>query len=739
MQTNKTSMKPLKNSLMFLGIVVIFFATVSAVSASSTSSTLTSSTIYVNGSNGNDDNDGTSWEWAKKTITNATNTVTSGGTIYIANGNYNEHEIQANKDMVIIGESQKYTVIDAHGTNRIFTNTQSGVHITLINLTVQNGNNTPKYDGGAIHINGGGVFTVINCTFKNNSAKSGGAIINHGSLTLSGCTFTGNNAMWGSGSSYLNCGGAVFSDGTLTITNCTFNDNAASQQGGAIYNGGTINSVSDCNFNSNAATSGSAVYNTNIITSVKGCIFTDNTATSYGGAILNSGTISVNDCNFNTNAADYGGAIANSRTINSVSGCTFMGNTATSDGGAIYNVNTLNVINNCIFTGNSANRAGAIYNHGYLTVNGSIFTNNAAKDRGGAIYIQSGISQINFCRIAGNNAAIGKAIYCESGSVNAEKNWWGSNSNPKTILNLIRGTTSAEVDSVDTTPWIYMTINADPKTIKNGETSHVTVSFNNQFDGATITSLNPANGYIPDGTPVTFSTDKGSIGCKTIDKETSGGTATATLTADETAGMAHLSAVTDDQTVNTEVTITAVSCLNLTVKTNNTHPVAGDIVLYTLKISNSGPDVAKDAAMTYVIPEGLEFAGADVDMGDYTYDPATRTITWTIDEVPVGDPYMWLSLRVAQAGNYSINPILSTSTYDPTLNSSVHSLAVSAAPNNTNTNDNNGNSTGNTTHAVTNVNAAVKTSIGLQETGLPFNYLILAIIMVIGGLVPRRK
>ena len=39
------------------------------------------------------------------------------------------------------------------------------------------------------------------------------------------------------------------------------------------------------------------------------------------------------------------------------------------------------------------------------------------------------------------------------------------------------------------------------------------------------------------------------------------------------------------------------------------------------------------------------------------------------------------------------------------------------------------------------VKAASKTtkSIGLQKTGLPFNYLILAILMVIGSLVPRRK
>ena len=83
--------------------------------------------------------------------------------------------------------------------------------------------------------------------------------------------------------------------------------------------------------------------------------------------------------------------------------------------------------------------------------------------------------------------------------------------------------------------------------------------------------------------------------------------------------------------------------------------------------------------MTYVIPTGLEFAGAKVDMGNWTYDNLTRTITWIIGDVPVGDPLMNISLFVVQAGIYPLNPLLSTSTYDPTLGSSVQSLTVVAA------------------------------------------------------------
>ena len=145
-------------------------------------------------------------------------------------------------------------------------------------------------------------------------------------------------------------------------------------------------------------------------------------------------------------------------------------------------------------------------------------------------------------------------------------------------------------------------------------------------------------------------------------------------------------------------------------------------------MGNNGPDAAKDVVMTYVVPEGLEFAGATVDVGTYTYDPATRTITWTIGDVPVGDPYMWISLRVAQSGHYLINPVLITSTYDPTINVDTQSITVIASgPNNPDTPTN-----------PTKVNAASKT-IPLQKTGLPLAGLVLAILAVFGGLVPKRK
>ncbi len=146
---------------------------------------------------------------------------------------------------------------------------------------------------------------------------------------------------------------------------------------------------------------------------------------------------------------------------------------------------------------------------------------------------------------------------------------------------------------------------------------------------------------------MTFNTDLGSIGCKTIEKLTSNGIATVILTADEIAGTAHLNATTDSQTLFADVVITPKSSLYLKITSDKANPTVGDTVVYTLKVGNKGPDAAKDVVMTYVIPEGLEFVGANVDVGTYTYDSATRTIIWNISDVPVGDPNMRLSLLVA--------------------------------------------------------------------------------------------
>jgi len=524
---------------------------------------------------------------------------------------------------------------------------------------------------------------------------------------------------------------SIQSDVTVTIQNLTLTGGDANF-GGAILNKGNL-SIVDCTFTHSAADSAGAIWNQGVM-DITGSTFQENTADAreyggFGGAIQNdnNGILTISHSTFQQNTAlAYGGAIVNGGTLNILDTIFSNNNVAYFVGGAIYNYGNLNV-SESNFTSNYAPLGGAIFHQGddsnpvSLTVHSSTFYQNNAGE-GGAFYIYGGDFNhniIEFCRIVENIATSGNAIAIPYGSVNATRNWWGNN-DPE-FSSLISGTS-------DYNPWIVMTLTANPSTINNTQTSLITASFNYLWNGSILTSLDPLLGHIPDGTPVNFQTDLGTIGSKNVDKNTSSGFTTVTLIANELAGTATLNATTDQLTMYQHVLINPTSSLYLNITPSKTNPVAGDTVTYTLKVGNYGPDPAENVVMTYMVPDGLEFVGASDDVGNtWTYDPSTRTITWTLGTVPKGDPSLNLTLRVLKAGNFLINPILSTTTYDPTLNTNTHSLSIYAATNTTNQ-----------------VNAATVTTdnentVGMQTTGAPIAPLVLGIIIVLGGLVTTRR
>jgi predicted outer membrane repeat protein len=516
---------------------------------------------------------------------------------------------------------------------------------------------------------------------------------------------------------------------TVSISLFTIQNGVSGFSGGAIDNYGTV-TVNSNTFINNSATYGGAIFNAagstlNVIEST----FTDNIGIFGGGAIYDAeGTSTVTGSTFTNNLAAYGGAIYTYGTV-TVSDSTFNGNRATSYGGAIWNYYgydydaTLTVTDSA-FTGNTAPFGGAIYNYATLWVSDSTFNGNSATNSGGAIYNNDNYCSANVksSTFTANTATDGGAIYNAEGNVNAEYNWWGSN-NPD-FATLISGV-------VDYNLRLYMTFQADPTTIQQGSTSTLTANFNNAFDGETVIPLNPADGHLPDGILVTFTTDLGHVGSQTVDKPTVDGVAFATLTGTES-GVANVSAMLDDETLTSTVDIQSHSQSELYIETSssNNNPIVGDVITVTFKLGNRGPDTAENVVMAYVIPEGLEFVTANDDTGNtWTYDENTRTLTWNVGSVPKGDPNLWLTLRVVRAGQYLINPALTTSTYDPTLNSNIQSITINAAAGSDPDNKNN-----------TTVNAATITeTVGMQETGTPLTGIVLAILMVLGGLIATRK
>ena len=65
---------------------------------------------------------------------------------------------------------------------------------------------------------------------------------------------------------------------------------------------------------------------------------------------------------------------------------------------------------------------------------------------------------------------------------------------------------------------------------------------------------------------------------------------------------------------------------------NVTNPNYGDKVKYTIVVSNVGK-ITADVTLTDILDKGLIFTGAS---GNYEYDSTTRTVTWNIDGLAVG-------------------------------------------------------------------------------------------------------
>jgi chitodextrinase len=172
----------------------------------------------------------------------------------------------------------------------------------------------------------------------NNGVQGGGAIYSHGTLSVSGSTFTGNSSPATTGTS----GGAINSSGTLTVTTSTFTGNTA-QEGGGVFNQKTA--------------------------TITNSTFTNNKATIYGGgALLNAaGTETLTGDTFTGNTGPGGGAIDNDTALN-ISNSTFYNNTGGSNGGgAVENFGTT-TIKQSTLAGNTSPYGANIFNYTGFTL-----------------------------------------------------------------------------------------------------------------------------------------------------------------------------------------------------------------------------------------------------------------------------------------------------------------------------------------------------------------------------------
>jgi hypothetical protein len=124
-------------------------------------------------------------------------------------------ELVLNQNVTIEGVGNVAETISGGGASRVFE-VAAGTSVTIENVTITSGNglanpsDTSNFlgDGGAILMHGTGTLTMSGCTLSGNSAsRNGGAIYNDaGSVVLSGCTLSGNSAA-GDGGAIVNTTG----------------------------------------------------------------------------------------------------------------------------------------------------------------------------------------------------------------------------------------------------------------------------------------------------------------------------------------------------------------------------------------------------------------------------------------------------------------------------------------------------------------------------------------------------
>ena len=387
-------------------------------------------------STGSDANDG-SQDSPVATIAKAIELVAEGYTIHVGEGTYIANSLTIAKSFAIIGSGK--VIIDGNASKIMNINENTIVNFTNVAFT----NALNNYGGvmqskGTVNLNN---VSIYKNTQKSGSTPTVSSIYNTGVMTIANSNIYENDGY-----------GLIFNSGNLDIINTTISSNNVAN--GTTYaflyiDGGAVNVINST--------------------------LSDNTA-RLGGIWLNKGTLNVNNVTFENNVVTVGNGgaihIESDSSTATIKDSKFIGNKAYRDGGAIYNKGTLN-IETSIFDANAASNG----NTGY---------------HGDDIY-NSGILTLHYSALLGKGT--NKLIYNEGRepSANAQYNWWGTNSNPSTLVGVGLDYEDEPCDDVDVSNWVVMSV--DPVSIENanvGDEKTLTVNFNHYNANGVIKELTKA-------------------------------------------------------------------------------------------------------------------------------------------------------------------------------------------------------------------------------------------------------
>ena len=384
-------------------------------------------------STGSDANDG-SQDSPVATIAKAIELVAEGYTIHVGEGTYIANSLTIAKSFAMIGSGK--VIIDGNASKIMNINEN-----TIVNFT--------------------------NVAFTNALNNYGGVMQSKGTVNLNNVSIYKNTQKSGSTPTVS----SIYNTGVMTIVNSNIYENDGY---GLIFNSGNLDIINTSISSNNVA---------------KG--------TTYAFLYIDSGAVNVINSTLSDNTARLGGIWLNKGTLN-VNNATFENNVVTvGNGGAIHieSDSSTATIKDSKFIGNKANKdGGAIYNKGALNIETSIFDANAASNgntgyHGDDIY-NSGILTLHYSALLGKGT--NKLIYNEGRepSANAQYNWWGTNSNPSTLVGAGLDYDDEPCDDVDVSNWVVMSV--DPTSIEKvivGNEKTLTVNFNHYNTNGVIKEL----------------------------------------------------------------------------------------------------------------------------------------------------------------------------------------------------------------------------------------------------------
>ena len=388
--------------------------------------------VWVSAS-GSDANDG-SQDSPVATIAKAIELVAEGYTIHVGEGTYIANSLTIAKSFAMIGSGK--VIIDGNASKIMNINEN-----TIVNFT--------------------------NVAFTNALNNYGGVMQSKGTVNLNNVSIYKNTQKSGSTPTVS----SIYNTGVMTIVNSNIYENDGY---GLIFNSGNLDIINTSISSNNVAkgTTYAFLYIDSGAVNVINSTLSDNTA-RLGRIWLNKGTLNVNNATFENNVVTVGNGgaihIESDSSTATIKDSKFIGNKANKDGGAIYNKGTLN-IETSIFDANAASNG----NTGY---------------HGDDIY-NSGILTLHYSALLGKGT--NKLIYNEGRepSANAQYNWWGTNSNPSTLVGAGLDYDDEPCDDVDVSNWVVMSV--DPTSIEKvivGNEKTLTVNFNHYNANGVIKEL----------------------------------------------------------------------------------------------------------------------------------------------------------------------------------------------------------------------------------------------------------